>query len=190
MPPTSKKSTTAEATADRYAPTAWQSEYLEDLTVPSGQLCQVRRPGLQGLIREGILDKMDVLTALVNDKHVERVKKGKRPNRVAEITDDPIKLVEVLGSVDKVVAHIVVQPTVVRPVVIEEDDNGDPVERPMADDERKPGTIYTDMLDVEDKMFLFNYAVGGTRDIERFRRESRTAVGSVDALEAVEDETK
>lgn len=178
MPPVS--------TDSKYAPTSWGAEVLGDLVVPSGQTCQVRRPGMQGLIAEGILDRMDILTAMVNDQHIERVKKGRRPDRVNEITSDPAKILEVLNSVDRVVAYIVTQPTVRRPVVT--DDEG--VERRIEDDDREPGVIYTDLIDVEDKMFLFNYAVGGTRDVARFREQSDAVVGGVDSLEAVEGPAK
>ena len=52
---------------DKYAPTTWGSELggAEDLTVPSGQTCLVRRPGVQGLMEAGILHDLDTLTAEV-----------------------------------------------------------------------------------------------------------------------------
>lgn len=178
MPPTS--------TDSKYAPTAWGTEYLEDITVPSGQTCQCRRPGMQGLIEKGILDKMDILTAMVNDQHIERVKKGRKPDRVAEIASDPKRLTEVLHAVDRVVEYVVVQPDVRRPVAITKDENGDDIESPLPDEAREPGVVYTDMIDTEDKMFLFNFAVGGTRSVERFRQQSSEALGNVDAVEAVE----
>lgn len=175
MPPTTKKASKAQDS--KYAPTAWGGELLEDVTVPSGQTCQCRRPGMQGLIAKGILDKMDILTATVNDKHISRVKKGKAA--AEQIVDDPAKLLEVLDSIDKVLCYIVVQPALSRPVVEEQDDDGNTVERPIEDDEREEGVVYTDRIDVEDKMFLFNFAVGGTRDVATFRQQSQAVVGSL-----------
>lgn len=170
--------------SNKYAPTTWGGELLEDVVVPSGQTCQCRRPGMQGLIANGILDKMDTLTAVVNDKHISRVKKG--GVKVDDITSDPAKLIDVLNTVDKVVAYVVVQPDIHRPVVIDDDGN----ERDMEDDERETGVVYTDFIDIEDKMFLFNYAVGGTRDVERFRRESGLAVAGVGPEQDVEVQTE
>ena len=51
---------------------------------------------------------------------------------------------------------------------------------------RKHGVVYCDMVDLDDKLFLFNYVVGGTRDLERFRQESADALGGLRELQ--EDE--
>jgi len=171
MPPTTKK------TSEKYAPTAWGGEKYEDVITPSGQTCQCRRPGMQGLISNGILDKTDLLTAMVNDDHISRVKKGGKA-KVDDIATDPAKMLEALDSIDKVVQYVVVQPALALPVVTETVD-GEEVERRLTDDEREDGVVYTDYIDLEDKMFLFNYAVGGTRDVERFRQESAQLVGGV-----------
>ena len=41
-------------------------------------------------------------------------------------------------------------------------------------------------MQFDDKLFLFNYVVGGTRDLERFRQESADALGGLRELQ--EDE--
>ena len=51
-----------------------------------------------------------------------------------------------------------------------------------------PAYAYADMVDVNDKMFLFNFVVGGTRDLETFRGGLDSAVGGVEAGEGVSDE--
>ncbi len=63
MPPTTRKTQTPSQ-SDPYAATAWGQSANDptptDLTVPSGQRCLVRRPGLEQLLREGVLFETDV----------------------------------------------------------------------------------------------------------------------------------
>lgn len=45
--------------------------------------------------------------------------------------------------------------------------------------------IYTDMIGMEDKMFLFHFAMSGVRDVESFRESASAAVGTMDDGESV-----
>jgi hypothetical protein len=186
MPPSknSKKSTTVRPTpiptqedpGSKYAPNAWMSGgvgSMEELEVPSGQLCLVRRPGVQGLIKAGVLHKMDSLSSIVNEKHIKRVK-GKTEVDVQKLMKDPKSIDEILHIVDKVVCHCVVKPEIFR--------------APNDATLRQPGVVYTDMIDITDKMFIFNYVVGGTRDLETFRREFDQSVGGVESSESVSED--
>lgn len=173
-----------QASENKYAPTVWGSNgtgVIEDLTVPSGQLCLVRRPGVEGLIKEGILKDFDTLTSLVQVEHIDRVEKGKRPSADEaelgkQIFADPDKFMQMIHVVDRVVTAVVMQP------VIEMTPND--VTR------REKGVVYADMIELEDKMFIFQYAVGGTRDIERFREEFEESVGSVELGKPLEHAAK
>lgn len=172
---------TEEPEADsKYAADAWVSGGvggMEDLRVPSGQLCLVRRPGLEGLIKAGILRNMDSLTALVDQKHVKKAKKGQQAQLdVESVMKDEKALEQILYTVDKVVCHVVVKPEV----------------HPAPNDvtRRKPGVVYTDMVDLQDKMFIFNFAVGGTRDLESFRGGLDAAVGGLEAGQGVQPEAE
>ena len=174
----------------KYAASSWGSDSaiggVTDLTVPSGQLCLVKRPGVEGLLREGVLRDIDSFTALVNAEHVQRVKgKGKKAGakgaraqeqEISQLLSDPDKVVGVMRTIEKVICHVVVKPAV----------------QPTPNDptRRKPGVVYADMIDLPDKMFIFNFVVGGSRDIERFLDESDRALGDVDSGEAVEDPTE
>jgi len=55
---------------------------------------------------------------------------------------------------------------------------------------RQDDLVYADMIDIEDKMFIFNFAVGGTRDVEQFRAGSLQSLGSMDDVKDVEDNTE
>lgn len=160
-----------------YTPTVWGAKSaFVDLTVPSGQVCQVKQPGVENLIAAGVLDNADTLMAVVDQKVAKA--QGKRPqakkDQKPNILEDPKKLVEVFGMIDKVVEHMVVQPAVRRPVV-----NEDGKDRPMMPEERDPNVVYVDSIDLGDRMFLFRYAVGGGDDLDAFRQQFAEGLGTL-----------
>jgi hypothetical protein len=160
----------------KYAPTSWGNGgagSMVDLTVPSGQTCLVRRPGVEGLIKTGVLKNVDSLTAIVNEKHIKRVE-GRETLDVKSL--DEAALETIMDTIDKIIAFAVVQPPVFR--------------TPDDVTNRVPGTVYTDMIDTMDKMFIFNFVVGGTRDLESFRSEFFELLGSVATGEDVPVEAK
>lgn len=173
-------------TENIYAPTAWgaKTAFL-DLTVPSGQVCQVRQPGVENLLAAGVLENADTLMSIVNQK-VDKAK-GKAPKKptvdTAKIMDDPKKVVSVFALIDRVVEYMVVQPAIKRPVVRtpKDDAPGEFNERPMLPEERDQATIYTDSIDLGDRMFIFQYAIGGGDDIESFREKFSEGLGSLAA---------
>ena len=179
MPPTARKTTTkstmdttpaapAAPVEDKYAPTAWGSSEspLQDLTVPSGQTCLVRRPGVEGLLVEGLLFETDFLSTIIHD-NVVLAEKGieAKPVDLEKITQDPKKLAELFRTVDKIVCAVVVKPHVKRPP-----DN-------MLN--RQAGVVYTDMIDMADKMFIVDFAIGGSSDLDSFLAQPSPGVGGV-----------
>ena len=183
MPSTQKKTTTraprkrtAETVADlppsngdKYAPSTWGAvSAYEDLKVPSGQMCLCRRPGLEGLIKAGIVSNFDMLTKIVGDQ-AERIKTGKEPKSDEEIMSDvmssPEKLEEMMRVINKIVCYVVVKPEI--------------QSAPNDITRRITGVIYDDMIDIEDKMFIMNFALGGVRDLSKFRGQYDAALGSV-----------
>jgi hypothetical protein len=65
-------------------------------------------------------------------------------------------------------------------------DKNKPVWETIPDSERDDDVIYTDDVDMEDKAFIFNFVVGGSRDIASFRDEFSNAVATVQPGEDVE----
>lgn len=169
-----------EPADSKYAPNTWLSSGaggLEDLVVPSGQTCLVRRPGLEGLLKAGVLRNLDTLSAIVDQKHLKKTAKGAPPKvNVSSLMSDEKALSDIMLAVDKVVSFCVVKPEV----------------HLTPDDEtrRKPGLVYADMVGIEDKMFIFNYVVGGTRDLETFRAGLDESLGSVADGEGVPGEAE
>jgi hypothetical protein len=166
------------ASSDKYAPTSWGGEQFVDLIVPSGQTCQVRRPGAEGLMRIGLLDKTKGLTALVDEKHIKRVKGAVDAKAVAAKVAqdmDPEKMTDLMNTIDRIVAYVVIQPALLLP--FKKNPQGEDVY--LLDAEREEDRIYTDYVSMEDRMFIFQYAVGGSSDVERFRGEFGESLASL-----------
>lgn len=176
--------------SNKYEATSWGGSNLTDLQVPSGQMCQVKRPNPRQLIAMKILDSFDQLSKLVDDK-VKRVKgTPKPPSQISEVdvqavfSRNPEKIVELLEVCDKVTEYMVVQPNVKRPVKMA---NGHEVELTL--DEREEGVVYTDQIDEVDKMFIFQYSVGGSADLSSFREQIQQSASNMADVEDVPDET-
>ncbi len=180
--------------AKKYGQKSWMREFVVDLEVPSGELCQVRRPGITGLIKTGILESLDSLTSLVQTEHIDRVEKGSATTiskeQVKDLLKDVRKLDDAMTLLDKVICYVVVQPKVIRPIRV--DEQGKPVldeegrEIGLTDDEREAGVVYCDMIDLEDKVYIFQYAVGGVSDLETFRKEFRESLGSLESIPGIQ----
>lgn len=165
----------------RYALTGWQGGSVE-LGLPSGQLCLVRRIGVQKLIEEGVIDNFDTLTGLVQTKHVSKKAKNSGPQRkreemeadiaVKKLMRSPEKLREITEIMDKVVMASVIAPEL-HPL-------------PEEGEERIPGAAYIDWVMDEDKAYIVNFVFGGTRDLERFRGELAELGDGVDDVADVE----
>lgn len=169
----------------KYAPTTWGQEPTLDLTVPSGQMCQVRQPGVQAMINAGVFESVDTLTGVINEKHIKRVQgRTQKQGQPVEIDTnslmkDPKQLAKVFEIVDKITEHMVIQPKVRRPVRKAVDEQGNEVETLLKFEEREDDVVYTDRIDAMDKMFIFQYAVGGDTDVESFRERFKQGMGSV-----------
>lgn len=178
---------------------SWKSN-LTDLDLPSGENCQVRRPGVQGLIKAGVLESFDTLSNIVAGTTVPRAQ-GKPvvdDKAAKDLMSDPTKFSEMMTVVDKIVLYVVTEPKLTSDKV-EIKENGAPrqegepatgVFRDILDNERDLSLVYVDYVDTIDKMYIMNFAVGGTRDLEQFRTESEALVAGLQSGQAAEDETE
>lgn len=162
--------------------TEWRKKSAEDLELPSGNVALVRRPGLRGLLAGGTIP--DTLTPLVRagleGKPEEVTKKLQDATR-----DDPDAIVKMMDMIDAITVATVREPKVY-PIPV--DDDGDEI--PLDDREELDSGLYVDEVDFEDKSFIFSFAVGGTRDLERFRQQTQELVGSLSSGQAVEQEAE
>jgi hypothetical protein len=153
---------------------------IKFITTPSGQTCHAKRIGLQGMVEAGVLGDSDSLTAMVDSKHIRRVRGGKGPDReeldLASIMKDPDQLGKIIMMVDRALPLIVQSPE----VKLHFTDESDGSTLRVPDDKREEEDVYTDQIGLEDKMFLFNWSVGGSADVTRFREESDNAVAGLE----------
>jgi len=163
-----------EATTNTGAPEVtsakqWKSKTSKGtpLVVPSGNTCLVRTPGMQVFIKQGLIPNS--LMPIVQ----EAMNKGKAPKNLEFDPDkNPELLNEMMDLMDAVTVYCVIEPKV------------EP--EPATEDERRDDVLYVDEVDFNDKMFIFQYAVGGTADLAKFREELGEHMEAVPASEDVE----
>lgn len=161
--PASVKGAPASATPA----SAWKKQTVEGtlLTVPSGNTALVRSPGMQVFLQEGVIP--NGLMGLVQEAMVTG---GTAQINEKEILADPQKLQQIIDLADAVTVYCCIDPKVVAA----------PANIPFGDPGRDPDVLYVDEVDFMDKMFIFNFAVGGgTADVEKFRTQSFTDVVDV-----------
>lgn len=142
---------------------AWRKQTTEGtpLVVPSGNTCLVRpSSGLDMFVRNGSIPNS--LMPIVQ----EAINKGRPPKTEdLSIENNPNLLADILELTDTACIFMVMEP-IVKPVP--RDDEGEVIPHSRRE---KGDYLYVDDIDFEDKMFIFNWAVGGTSDLEKFREE-------------------
>lgn len=144
----------------------FRKKKFQEVTLPSGETCLAKRPGPELFLTKGMLP--DSLTPIV--QQAIQSGRGLPPATTKDLAKDQESILDMLDAVDRVVAEIVVEPK----VRYHKEDG-----RSIPESDRDEDFLYTDDVDVNDKMFLFNFAVGGSTDLERFRRELESGVGDV-----------
>jgi hypothetical protein len=160
-----------------------------EATLPSGQIVEYRRLGVEALIEAGMLEQLDSLSALIETGPVadgkaklQGHKKPKKAQAEADekaamraLVENPTLLPNMLTMVDKLLPRIVAVPEVrIHYVMV-----GDRQVMLSAED-REPGMIYADQIDFMDKMELFTLGVGDLGAVvNTFRGISATDVGTV-----------
>jgi hypothetical protein len=173
-PASDTKKTTRKSPQDHLTPntaTNWKRTGEEDVLLPSGNVAKVRRPGPVALLASGVMP--DSLMPIINE--AIRSGKGLAPEKTKEMIQDQDSIFEMLDGIDRAVIKIVVEPKV---AYHRQEIGGEWSDIPQADRDTDE-FIYTDEIDLDDKMFLFQFAVGGTRDLETFRRQSDASLGSL-----------
>jgi len=161
---------------DPYAPTVWGSAEslgtLQDLVLPSGQRCLAQRPGPEGLMAAGLLDDLDMLAGAL--PKASGAGKPSTPKFDPEVVmADPAMMRQAMALINRVTVFVVVKPE----ITIEPEDPRD----------KELGKIYPSSISLEDRMFLFNWVVGGTSNLEQFRQQLDESVASVESGEDVEN---
>lgn len=165
------------------------SEPLFDLTLPSGQTCQARRPGVKGLIKAGMLDNFDQLTALVQTEHVEKNSSGPRKATAQDmvaLARDKEKLEAGFELIDKLVAYVVTQPKVwVNYKLLNESDEEFEKRRLAAEES---DAVPVEYVELEDKIYLLNWAVGTSSDLTNFRQGLQSTLADMATVQSVQNQ--
>lgn len=141
---------------------AWKSgRRAVRLPLPSGNVCEAINKGLQVFVEQGQIPNalMPIVTEALSD--------GKKMDKsdIDKMSRDPELLRASLEMANTIVLGCVVAPAI-HPI-------------PETEADRDPELLYVDELDLTDKMFVLNWVVGGTRDVERFREEQAALVGDL-----------
>lgn len=144
----------------------------EELDLPSGNTALVRRPGMQAFITEGLIPNSLIAPMMATLEERDPSKQNENLKSIAdELLTNAEGINDMLSLVDAVTVACVVKPEILA--------------APADEDERNEDLLYVDEVDLDDKMFVFNFASGGTRDIERFRAGSSTAVADLENVRAL-----
>lgn len=139
---------------DPYAVTTWgESEY--DFRVPSGQLCRMKKLRPEELVGTDLLNRMARLPGLVEEQ--VRQAEGKPPVPAVPEKEDLLAVIEVL---DELLPRVVVKP--VLHSVPKADETG-------AVPARVPGRIYTDDIELADRVAIMERATAGVTKLDNFR---------------------
>jgi hypothetical protein len=162
-------------TTDKGAPesptsaSSWKAKTIGGtlVTVPSGNTARIRIPGMEVFLTEGIIP--NGLMPIVQ----EWMSKGLAPNddTLKDLIKDNERISQVIELANAITIYCCLDPVV---VAIPKDDQGDII--PVGDSRRDADTLYIDEVDFQDRMFIFNVAVGGTSNLERFREEQKSRV--------------
>lgn len=159
--------------------------------LPSGITVQVRNTGgLQAFLSAGIIP----------NSLMSIVKKGMAGNQVGaeEIMPDgeidPALLSDMNELLNKIANRVIVDP-VFNLVPSAEDmkkwNKSNPNKKVSSPEElRRDDLLYVDELPEEDKMFIFQWVTGGTRDLERFREQHAASMDTLAANTSAEGNTK
>jgi hypothetical protein len=161
------------------------------LRLPSENVALARQMSPSVFMTSGMIP--DPLTGII--KKAIASNQGLPPSASKEIMDDPKLIGAALELFDRTLCHVIIEPVIQMPPPCDVEINGKPCgeysnkpvhENPAASGKhqyhegpRDPNILYADQVDMNDKMFIFNWCLGGTRDLETFREELERGLGTL-----------
>lgn len=131
-----------------FALTGWKrkEEPEQDVQVPSGQWCRVRKLGSKDLFKLGIIDMLDMFSPdLLGGVQESNAAKAQRQASEMQSLLDKDKRDRLFDTVDKVISACVIMPRVVS----------------TPEEIRNPDTdVLIEDIEIADKMFIFGVAFG------------------------------
>jgi|SRR6478609_2355767 len=153
------------------------------MELPSGVVVKVRNPG--GM-------KVFMANGMIPNSLMGMITKGLESGTGADAEEmltkdgklDPEMMSDMMELMDNILVKVVVEPPV-HPNLTDEDveayNKAHPELDPITNIEqlRDPETLYADEFPDDDKMFLFQWVTGGTRDLETFRQRQTSRMGDL-----------
>lgn len=152
--------------APRKASTAAQfKKKNEPIELPSGNYIVLKKTSLSGFLQGGSIPNglMPILQGALAQRGKAEVQD--QDEAVDEIMSDPSKLGDMFTAMDAYVCSVAIDPRVY-PIPENEADRDDEL-------------LYADEMEDQDKMFIFQRAMGSTQDLATFRKESASGVEPV-----------
>lgn len=155
------------------------------IELPSGLTVKARNPGgLRAFLNTGLIPNS--LMGIIQ----KGLDKGSGKGIAAEIVKDgkidSEMLTDMMQMMDGIACKVIVEPriypTLTENDLLEWNDNHLDDQKDSVEELRRDDRLYADELPDDDKMFLFQWISGGTRDLETFRQQH---AAGVDALPAI-----
>lgn len=163
----------------------WGVEEGQLLELPSGKVVRaVRSMDILNLLKSGrIPNPLGPLIQRMVDSQ------GAKTPDMTELGVDGLR--EMMKLVDSTVMRVVLEPTIVSPPAIEDDEDPEAyMSRVSSWRPEEPGCIGINQIDMDDRMFIFLFAQGMAADLTSFREEQKAAMASAHHGEAVPAKTK
>ena len=144
----------------------------QTLTLPSGLTIQAKRVDLQTFVLRGTVP--NPLMEIISDA----LQQGQKADIPAMMGVDKGELnLDMVRDMYEMVTEVVVA-SVIAPKV-----HHVPGEGEIRDDD----LLFVDEIDPDDQMFIWQWACGGTSDVERFREEARADMATLAEMQGVQD---
>ena len=173
------------------------------LELPSGKVALCKRVGMKVFLKAGVVP--DYLVATVQE--LIRSKQYAPPSAMKELAGDPMAVLKTMELLDRALAMTVLQPKVLMPPGCGyefPDDHPDAggtcgkwlnyndkdlhnhesghYDHDYVEPERNHTTLYADEVQLDDKMFIFNWSVGGGTDLTEFRKQWDESMAAMEAF--------
>lgn len=165
----------------------WQSKISAEgkaLLLPSGNTALVRAISPQAFLASGIIPNplMTIIRKAINEAE------GLPPKKLEQMMHDDKMLVSSLELFDRMLCYVLIEPAAKMPPPCRV--CGEYANTPQHDMDnaeyhryneaaRDPDILYADIVDMDDKVFIAQWCLGGTADLEQFRQESEASVAGL-----------
>lgn len=180
-----------QAIEDEFAVTeGWQQKELQFvISCPSGQKCLAKRLNTLDLLEADLLDEIDYFTKRLFPAELDSAGNPVEREFVGSFTlalKDPVKRKRIFDLLDKLLNISITRPKIhVLPnsVDIEQYRNWEGPALPR-------GEVWANMVDFQDKIFIFGELNRPLDEIKTFRIEQEVSVANLAAMESVSGEAK